>query len=120
MHLIYDPDPLHLCLANGKAMEQFVSLLGLFDRDGFIGLEGLVEVAELLLSCFLLCRTLVFKEVEEGAHLLPNFYQCRKSFLDFGSCPLLFNQLQDGNDVDEIFLIVPRALGGHLELCPGP
>jgi hypothetical protein len=29
-------------------MQQFVSLLGLFDHEGFLGLEGLVKVAELL------------------------------------------------------------------------
>ncbi len=99
-------------------MEQFVSLLGLFDRKGFLGLEELNEVAELLLSCFPLGHTLVFREVEEGAHLLPNFCQCRKGFLDIGRCSFLLDQLQNGDDMDEVFLVVPRAIGGHLELRP--
>jgi hypothetical protein len=116
VHLIYNPVPLRLRLANDEATEQFVSLLDLFDREEFLGLEGLVEVTELLLSCFLFGRTLVFREVEEGAHLLHNFYQCREGFLDFGSCPLLLDQSQDGDDMDKILLIVPRAVGGHLEL----
>ncbi len=41
-----------------------------------------------------------------------------QSFLDFGSCSLLLDQSQNSNDVDKVFLIVPRAVGGHLELCP--
>jgi hypothetical protein len=118
VHLVYDPVPLCSRLADNKATEQFVSLLGLFDREGFLGLEGLVEVAELLFSCLLLGRTLVFREVEEGAHLLPKFYQCREGFLDFGSCSFLLNQSQNGGDMDEVFLVVPRAVGGHLELRP--
>ncbi len=118
MHLVYDPVSLHLHLAGSKATEQLVSLLGLFDREGFLGLEKLVEVVELLLSCFLLDHTLIFREVEEGAHLLPNFYQRREGFLDFGSCSFLLDQSQNGNDGDEVFLVVSRAVGGHLELRP--
>jgi hypothetical protein len=118
VHLVYDPVPLHSCLANKKATEQSVSLLGLFDLKGFLGLVGLIEVAELLLSRFLLDRTLFFMEVEEGAHLLPDFYQHHEGVLDFGSCSFLLNQPQNGDDVDEVFLVVSSALGGHLELCP--
>ncbi len=118
MHLVYDPVPLHLRLANNKATEQFVSRLGLINREGILGLEGVVEIAELLFPRFLLGRSLVFREIEKGAHLLPDFHQCCKGFLDFGSCFLLLDQLENGNDVDKIFLIVPRAIVGHLELCP--
>ncbi len=118
MHLVYDPVPLCSRLADNEAMEQLVSLLGLFDREGFLGLERLIEVAELLLSRFLLGHSLVFTEIEKGAHLLHNFHQCHEGFLDFGSCSLLLDQSQNGDDVDEIFLVVPRAVGGHLELCP--
>ncbi len=48
MHLVYNPVPLLLCLANNEATKQLVSLLGLFNCKGFLGLEGLVEVAELI------------------------------------------------------------------------
>jgi hypothetical protein len=109
---------LHSHLADDKATEQFVSLLGLINRKKFLGLEGLVEVAELLFSCFLLGHSLVFREIEKGAHLLPDFHQCCEGFLDFGSCSLLLDQSENGDDVDKIFLIVPRAIGGHLELRP--
>jgi hypothetical protein len=34
------------------------------------------------------------------------------------SCSLLLDQTQDGNDMDEIFLVVTSFLGGHLELSP--
>ncbi len=118
VHLVYDPVPFYSRLADNEAMEQLISLLGLFDRKECLGLEGLVEVAELLLSCFLLGRTLVFREVEEGVHLHHNFYQRREGFLDFGSCSFLLDQSQNGNDVDKVFFAVPRAGGGHLELCP--
>jgi hypothetical protein len=74
VHLVYDPVPLRLHLADNKATEQLVSLLGLFDRKGFLGLEGLVKVNELLFPCFFFGHSLVFREIEEGAHLLPNFY----------------------------------------------
>jgi hypothetical protein len=117
VHLVYNPVLLCLHLADNDATEQLISLLGLFNREEFLGLEGLVEVAELLFSCFLLGRSLIFREIETGAHLLPNFHQRCKGFLDFGSCSLLLDQLQNGDDVDKIFLIVPRAAGGHLELC---
>mgnify|MGYP000247281785 CR=1 FL=1 len=50
VHLVYDLVPLRSRLADNKATEQFVSLLGLIDREGFLGLEGLVEV-EVLKGC---------------------------------------------------------------------
>ncbi len=118
VHLIYNPVPLRTRLADNEATEQLISLLGLFNCEGFLGLGGLVEVAELLLSSFLLGRTLIFREVEEGAHFLPNFYQRCKSFLDFCGCSFLLDQSQNSNDVDKVFLVVPRAVSGHLELCP--
>jgi hypothetical protein len=46
-------------------MEQLVSLLGLFDHEGFLGLEGLIKLAELLFSCFFFGHCLVFREIEE-------------------------------------------------------
>ncbi len=118
MHLVYNPIPLRSCLADDEATEQLVSFLGLIDHEGFLGLEGFVEVAELLFSCFLLGRSLVFRETEKGAQLLPDFHQRCEGFLDLGSYSLLLNQLENDNDVDKIFLVVPRAVGGHLELCP--
>ncbi len=74
VHLIYDPVPLRSRLADNEATGQLVSLLGLFNCKGFLGLERLVKVAELLFSCFFYGHSLVFREIEEGAHLLPNFY----------------------------------------------
>ncbi len=72
-----------------------------------------------LMSYFFLAsffgHSLVFRQIEEGAHLLPHFNQRREGFLDFGSCSLLLDQSQNGNDVDKIFLVVPTALGGHLD-----
>jgi hypothetical protein len=118
VHFVYNPVPLRSRLTNNEATEKFISLLGLIDSKRFLGLEGLIEVAELLFPCFRIGRSLVFREIEKGAHLLPDFHQCCEGLLDFGSCSLLLNQLENGNDVDEIFLIVPRAVGEHLELCP--
>jgi hypothetical protein len=42
VHLIHDPVPLRLCLADNKATEQFVCLLGLIDREGLLDLKGLI------------------------------------------------------------------------------
>ncbi len=100
VHLIHDPVPLRSRLANNEAMEQFVCLLGLINRKGFLGLEGLVQFGELLLPCFLRGRSLVFREVEIKAHLLPDCHQCCEGFFYLGSCPLLLYELEDSNDVD--------------------
>ncbi len=118
MHLVYDPVPLRSRLANDKATEQLVSLLGLFDGEGFLGLEGLVEVAELFFLASFLATVSSSGKSKKAAHLLPNFHQCCKGFLHFGSCSLLLDQPQNGDDMDKIFLVVPRAIGGHLELYP--
>jgi hypothetical protein len=72
VHFIHDPVPLHLRLAYIEATEQLVSLLGLFDHDGFLGLEGLVKLVELLLSCSFLGCGLIFRKVKERANFLPN------------------------------------------------
>ncbi len=50
VHFIHDTVPLHSRLADNKATEQFVCLLGLVDREGFLGLEGLIQIGELLFS----------------------------------------------------------------------
>ncbi len=67
VHFIDDDVPLSSRLANDKAMEQFVRLLGHFNSEGFLGLEGLIELVELLLSCFFRSCSLVFREIEEKA-----------------------------------------------------
>jgi hypothetical protein len=100
VHFIHDSIPLHSRLANNKAAEQLVSLLGQFNIDGFLGLEGLVKLAELLLSCFFCGHSLVFREIKERAHLLPNCNLRCKGFLDFDSCSLLLDQMQDKNGMD--------------------
>ncbi len=100
VHFVHKTVPLHSRLANDEATEQFVCLLGLVNCEGFLGLEGLVQIGELLFPRFLLSRSLVFREVEERAHLLPDFHQCCEGFFYLSSCPLLFYESEDGNDVD--------------------
>ncbi len=117
VHLIHDPVPLRSRLVDNEATEQFICLLGLINRKGFLGLEGLVQIGELLLPCFLLSWSLVFREVEERAHLLPDFHQCCEGFFYLSSCPLLFYKSEDGDDMDLVFFVIPRAIGWHLELC---
>ena len=72
VHFIHNSAPLHSRLANNKAKEQLVSLLDQFNSEGVLGLEGLVKLVELLISCFFCGHGLVFREIEERAHLLPN------------------------------------------------
>ncbi len=64
MHLIHDSVPLHPRLANDKAMEQLVSLLGFHDSNVFLGLEGFLEIVEFLLSCFFLGHGLVVRKLQ--------------------------------------------------------
>ena len=62
VHLIHDPVPISSCLADDKEMEQFVSLLGLLGSDVLLGLEGFLEIAQFLLSCFFLgCGLIIWK-----------------------------------------------------------
>ncbi len=72
MHFVNDPVPLRSDLANNKATEQLISLLGHFDSEDFLGLEGLIKLVEFLLSCFFRGHSLIFREIEERAHFLPN------------------------------------------------
>ncbi len=48
VHLVDDPIPLRSCLADDKATEQLVCFLGLCDGKVFLGLEGFLELVELL------------------------------------------------------------------------
>jgi hypothetical protein len=72
VHLIHNPVLLRLRLADDKATEQLISLLGLFDSNDILGIEGFTELVELLLSSFFCGHSLVFRKIEERAHLLPN------------------------------------------------
>ncbi len=48
VHLVNNPIPLHLRLANNEATEQLVCLLGLFDIKVFLGLGNFLEFVKLL------------------------------------------------------------------------
>jgi hypothetical protein len=72
VHLIHDPIPLHLRLANDKATDQLVSLLGLRNSNGFLSLESFLEFVELYFSCFFLGCGPIIRKLEKRAHLLPN------------------------------------------------
>jgi hypothetical protein len=118
VHLVNDAVPIRSRLADNEATERLVSLLGLFNCERFLGLEGLVEIRKLLLLSFFLGGSLVLRKVEERAHFLPDLDQRCESFLDLGSCPLLFDESEDSNDVRKVIFVIPRAVGWHLELCP--
>ncbi len=118
VNFIHNPIPLCLCLTNDEAMGQLVSLLGLCNSNVFLGLEGFLEIFKLLFSCFFLGRNLVVREFKKRNHLLPNCKKGYEGFLNLSSCSLLLNQIQDSNDVDELFLVVTSCVGGHLELSP--
>ncbi len=64
VHFIHDPVPIGLILANNKATEQLVSLLGLLDSNVLLGLEGFLEITQFLVSCFFLARILVIWELK--------------------------------------------------------
>ncbi len=56
-HFIHDPVPIGLRLAGNTATEQLISLLGLLDSNILLGLEGFLEIAQFLVSCFFLARS---------------------------------------------------------------
>jgi hypothetical protein len=103
-------------LADDKATEQFVSLLGLINREGFLGLEGLIEVSELLFLVSFLATVLSSGKLKKGLISFLTFTNAAKASLTLAAVPFCLTSWS--NDVEEIFLIIPRAVGGHLELCP--
>jgi hypothetical protein len=107
---------MHSQLANNEATEQFVRLLGFHDCNTLLGLEDFLVLEKLLLLLLFLGLCLVVKEFEKWLHFPSNFNQNLKCFPDILFHPLLLDDLQDGNDVDKVFLIVPISESGHLEV----
>ena len=87
VHLIHDSVPLRSCLADDEATEQFVCLWGLINHKGFLGLEGLVQISKLLLPCFLLGRSLVFREVKKGLISFLTFTNAVKASFTSAAVP---------------------------------
>jgi hypothetical protein len=55
VHLVNDPVPLHLRLANNEAAEQLICLLGLCNREVLLGLEDFLELVKLVLLFLFFC-----------------------------------------------------------------
>ncbi len=64
VRLIHDPIPISSRLASNEATEQLVSLLSLLNSNVLLGLEGFLEIVQILLSCFFLSRGLVIWELK--------------------------------------------------------
>jgi hypothetical protein len=75
VHLVNNPIALHLRLANDKATEQLVCLLGFCNSKVLLGLEGFLELIQLVFSHLFLAHSLVVREIEKRAYLLPNCNQ---------------------------------------------
>jgi hypothetical protein len=109
VRLIHNTVPLRLRLADDKATEQFVCLLGLIDREEFLGLEGLVKVGKLLLPNFLLGRSLVFREVEEkGLISFLNFTNAAKASFTSAAVPFCSMRRRMAMMWTKYFLLFPE------------
>ncbi len=65
MHLVDNPVPLSLRIADNKTREHFISLLGFSDRNTLFGLEDSFVFGKRLLPNLLLSFCLVFRELEK-------------------------------------------------------
>ena len=116
MHLVDNLVLLSLRIAGNKTLEHFVSLLGFSNRDTLLGLEDFFVFGKHLLPNFLLSFSLVFRELKKGLHFPSNLNQSLKGLLYVRCHPFLIDDLQEGNDVDEVLFIVPVHKSGHLEV----
>jgi hypothetical protein len=108
--------PLSLLLAKDKATEQFVRLLGFSNHNTLLGLEDVLVLKKLLLLLFFLGLCLVIREFKKWLHFPSNFNQNLKCLPNILFCSFLLNDVQDSNDVDEVFLVVPVSKSSHLEV----
>ncbi len=91
-------------------------LLGFSDRDTLLGLEDFLVLKKLLLLILFLGFCLIFREFKKWLHFPSNFNQSLKSLPNILFRPSLLDDAQDGNDVDEVFLVVPIYESDHLEV----
>ncbi len=108
--------PLSSQITNNETTEHFESLLGFSNRDILLGLEDFLVFEKLLLPILFLGFCLVIREVKEWLHFPSYCNQSLKSLPDVCFHPFLLNDLQDSNDMDKVFLIVPVSKSGHLKV----
>jgi hypothetical protein len=118
VHFVHNLVLLCLCLANNKTTEQLVRLQGLCHHKLALGLEFFLDLSELLPLLILPSLCLAFWGLEEWFQLLPNINHNLKGLPNILIGPLLFKEMLDGDDVDEVFLVVPLTEGRHLEIGP--
>jgi hypothetical protein len=121
VHLMADAIPLGLCVA-GQQVPQFL-LVQLGDCL-VVSLLGLLEHLLSLLNLHLAGRNIY--SCPDGVsgfrgflgilqRLGPSYNSLGKNLALLGQ-PLLFDHLEDCNNVHEVFLIVPTGLDGHAEV----
>jgi hypothetical protein len=118
VHLVHNLVQFCSCLANNERTEQLIHLQGLCNRELASGLEFILDLRELFPLLILLSLHLAFRGLEEQFLLLPHFNNNLKGIPNVLKGPLLFKETLDGNDVEEVFLIVPLAESRHLEIGP--
>jgi hypothetical protein len=120
MHLAADAIPLGLCIA-GQQVPQLLVRLG---NCLVVSLLGLLEHLLSLLNLHLAgrniygCRDNVSRFrgfLEIFQRLGPSYNSLGKHSALLGQ-PLLFNHLEDCNNVRKVFLIVPTGIDGHAEV----
>ncbi len=116
MNFLHNLVPLHLHLANNKTTEQL--LQGLHYHKFVVGLEVFLDCGELFPSLILLGLCLAFWSLEEWFQLILYFNYGLKCIPNVLYGHLLLKKMLDVKDVNQLFLIVPLAKGGHLEISP--
>jgi hypothetical protein len=76
-----------------------------------IHLEGFLEIEKLLLALLHLGLRLVIWGLKEQFQLIPHFNHNLKGLLDISVCPFLLKEMLDGDDANEVFLVVPLTVG---------
>jgi hypothetical protein len=116
MHFVNNLVPLSLHIADDETTEHFISLLGFSDHDTLLGLENFLVFEKFLLPILFLGFCLIIREFKEWLHFPSYFNQSLKSLPNVRFHPFFLNDVQDSDDVDKVFLVVPVSKSGHLEV----
>ncbi len=120
MHLAADAIPLGLCVGGQQAPQLLVRLSNCLVMILLGLLEHLLSLLNLhLAGCNIYgCRDGVvrFRGFLEILQCLGPFYNSLGKNLALLGQPLLFNHLEDYNNVCKVFLIVPTGVNGHAEV----
>jgi hypothetical protein len=89
-------------------MEQFVSLLGQFNSKGLLGLEGLVKLVELLLSCFFVATVLSSGKLKKGLISFLTATNTAKASWTLAAVPFCLTRCKTAMTWTKYSLLLPK------------